>query len=78
MSLVTAQGLQARNEVDARIAEVRDALLTSIKQDDIALQDAFATFAKDSEQTVREAVWRLLNERKIEIISGTLLHLREA
>ena len=78
MSLVTAQGIRARSELDARISTIQDELHATVKGGDISLKEAFETFTNDSEQTVREAVWRLLNDRTVEIVSGTRLHLRDA
>ena len=78
MSLVTPQGLRARSEVDAAIERVRDELLVEVERGDLALSAAFARFAEESEQTVREAVWRLLNDHKVAVVSGTKLHFTGA
>lgn len=78
MSLVTSQGLKARTEVDAAIERVRGELLAEVMERDISLSDAFTRFSNDSEQTVREAVWRLLNDRKVEVAPGTRLHFLQA
>ncbi len=73
MSLVTSQGLKARSNVDAAIDRVRNELLAEVTKRDLELSEAFRIFADDSEQTVREAVWRLLNDRQVEVTSGTRL-----
>jgi hypothetical protein len=76
MSLVTTQGLQARRTLDERISAVEAELSARLNERDMSVAEAISAFPDDAEQTVREAVWRLLNSRDVEVRSGSQLHRR--
>jgi len=75
MSLVTAQGIQARQDADRRVLALKGELEDLLSTRDLSVSEALSEFSADAEQTVREAIWRLLNEHRAEIVTGSRLHL---
>jgi hypothetical protein len=74
MSLVTPQGMQARERVNKRTSVVRDQLLRLLTAEELTVGEILAKFPDDSEQVVREAIWRVLNDRQAEVDRNRRLH----
>lgn len=74
MSLVTAQGRQARSELEEEISRLSREILVVVKDEPkvVDILDQFASRAP--EDVVREAVWRLIDQQRVELTSNRRLH----
>jgi hypothetical protein len=67
MSLITAQGRQARAEVDLEITRLSGKIYESLADEPTVIH-VLDTFSKNAdEDVVREAMWRLLDRRQVEL-----------
>lgn len=73
MSLVTDQGKQEQQRVDELVTRLSEDVLAIVDQGEIAPAAVLDREQAQPADLVREAIWKLLDERKIEFTKSRLL-----
>ena len=65
MSLITEHGRRERQRIDEAVAELSRKVLETVGEREVPLADLLSAEPTQSELT-REAIWKLLDERKLQ------------
>ena len=66
MSLITEHGRRERQRIDEAVAELSRKVLETVGEREVPLADLLSADSAQSPELTREAIWKLLDERKLQ------------